>query len=247
MNTNEVANLTGISVRTLHHYDQIKLLSPDRNPANGYRVYSEEDLDQLQQILFFKACGFSLATIRQMLNSPVYDRKKAFELQRNYLLHEKKRIDRMLSTLSRTIRSTKGETEMTQKEKFDGFDMSHNPYEEEARRLWGDKAVDESNARVAAMSETEQKKIAQEMDNLFHSLAAVRSEKPNSESAQKAMEKMYQHFNQNFGNHYTPELFAGVGKLYVTDERFTKNVDKYGEGLSVFLAEAMQIYAENQT
>jgi DNA-binding transcriptional MerR regulator len=246
MNTNAVASLTGVSVRTLHHYDKIGLLCPSRNPENGYREYSERDLDRLQQILFFKECGFPLANIQKLLSSPSFDREKAFALQRKVLLHEKRRIDAMLNTLDKTMQSMKGEITMTQKEKFGGFDMSHNPYEAEARRLLGDEAVDRSNAHIAAMSAGEKDAVSKGMDALFTELAAIRTEDPNSDVAQKAVDKMYRCFNKNFGYHYTLKAFAGVGQLYVSDPRFTKNVDQYGEGLSKFLAEAMRIYAEHQ-
>lgn len=164
MNTNEVAGLTGISVRTLHHYDKIGLLCPGRNPENGYREYGEGDLDRLQQILFFKECGFSLANIQKLLSSPSFDREKAFALQRKVLLHEKERIDAMLNTLDKTMRSMKGEITMTQKEKFSGFDMSHNPYETEARRLWGNEAVDQSSAHISAMSADEKDAVSKGMN-----------------------------------------------------------------------------------
>lgn len=246
MNTNEVAGLTGVSVRTLHHYDKIGLLCPDRNPDNGYREYSENDLDLLQQILFFKECGFSLAEIGKLLGSPSFDREKAFVLQKKYLLHERKRIDAMLDTLDKTMRSWKGEWNMTQKEKFGGFDMTHNPYEEEARRLWGDEAVDQSNARIRSMSADEQNAIAKGMDELFRELAQVRTESPDSEAAQKAMDKMYYYLNKNFGFQYSLEAFAGLGQMYVDDDRFTRNIDKFGEGLSAFLARSMAVYAGKQ-
>jgi len=244
MNTNEVASLTGVSVRTLHHYDHIGLLCPTRNPDNGYREYSEIDLDLLQQILFFKECGFSLAKIQKLLTSPTFDRDQAFELQKKYLLHEKERIESMLNTLKKTIRSSKGEITMTQKEKFIGFDLSHNPYEEEARRLWGDETVDQSKAHIEKLSTAQQKDIAKGMENLFIELASIRMEAPDSDVSQKAMDKLYRYFNENFGYQYSLEAFAGVGQLYISDPRFSKNIDHYGEGLSIFLAEAMRIYAE---
>jgi len=246
MNANEVAAVSGVSVRTLHHYDAIGLLCPARNPENGYREYGERELDLLQQILFFKACGFSLGRIRQLLNAPSFDRTQAYALQEKYLLHERERIDAMLDTLRKSQRAMKGETSMTQKEKFGGFDFRNNPYEEEARRLWGGEAVDTSSAHVASLSDAEKDAAAEGMDDLFRSLAAILHEKPDSPAAQEAMGRMYAHFNKNFGIRYTPEMFAGVGRLYVTDERFTKNIDRYGEGLSAFLASAMRIYAERQ-
>ena len=245
MNANEIAALSGVSVRTLHHYDAIGLLRPARNPENGYREYGEKELALLQQILFFKACGFELERIRELLASPSFDRARAYALQEKYLQHERTRIDAMLDTLRKSQKELKGEISMTQKEKFAGFDFNNDPYEEEARRLYGDETIDQSKAHFAAMSKSEQNAVAQGMDDLFKSLASLRLEQPGSPAAQEAMAGMYAHFNKNFGYHYTPEAFAGVGQLYVTDERFTKNIDKYGEGLSAFLAEAMRIWAEN--
>jgi DNA-binding transcriptional MerR regulator len=247
MNAKEVAKLTGISVRTLHHYDAINLLRPNRNKENGYREYSEEDMDKLQQILFFKECGFPLAKIQKLLNSSSFNREEAFQLQKKYLLHEKKRIETMLDTLNRSMKSMKGEITMSLTEKFGGFDMNNNPYEEEARRLWGDEAVDKSNAHISSLTMEEKDSIAKGMDHLFTELATIRNENPASDTAQKAMEKMYRHFNKNFGYQYTLEAFAGVGQMYITDIRFTENVDQYGKGLSQFLAEAMKIYADSQT
>lgn len=242
MNAHEVAALTGVSVRTLHHYDQIGLLCPARNAENGYRMYTAEDLDLLQQILFFKECGFSLARIQTLLKSPAFDRERAFALQKNYLLHERRRIETMLQTLERSRKALKGELTMTTQEKFRGLDFSKNPYEEEARRLWGDAAVDESGAKLAALTPEGREAVAEGMDDLFKRLAAVRCEAPGSDAAQAEMDAMFRYFNRSFGT-YTPQAFAGVGQLYVTDERFTRNIDQYGEGLSAFLAEAMAEYA----
>lgn len=243
MNAKEVADLTGVSVRTLHHYDDIGLLSPERNKDNGYRDYSEKDLDQLQQILFFRECGFPLNKIEELLHSSNFNREEAFNLQKKYLLHEKKRIETMLDTLDKTMRSMKGEITMSQKEKFSGFDMTNNPYEEEARRRWGDKAVDQSKNYMASLSKQEQEATAKEMDDLFSELAAIRNEAPGSDTAQRAIDKLYRYLN-HFGYQYTPEAFSGLGQMYITDTRFTRNIDQYGEGLSKFLAEAMRIYAD---
>lgn len=244
MNAKQVAALTGVSVRTLHHYDDIGLLRPERNPENGYRSYAEDDLDTLQQILFFRACGFPLAKIGALLRSPDFDREQAFALQRKYLLHERARIDAMLETLGNTIRAWREERTMTNEEKFSGFDFSHNPYEDEARERWGDKAVDESNAYVAGLGKEGQKQLEENMNALFRDLAAVRQEDPASETAQAAIDKMYHFFNGNFGAQYSLEAFAGLGEMYVADTRFTKNIDKFGEGTAAFLRDAMKAYAE---
>jgi DNA-binding transcriptional MerR regulator len=247
MNVSEVAELTGVSVRTLHHYDQIGLLRPRRNLENRYREYAETEIDLLQQILFFRECGFSLAKIKKLLASPSFDRGKAYALQKNYLLREKRRIDAMLATLEKTMKASKGELTMTPEEKFAGFDFTDNPYEEEAHRLWGDEAVNRSNAQLGKLGPQGQKALGDSMNALFFKLAALRGEDPASPAAQAAMDEMYSFFNRSFGISYSPEAFAGLGQLYVTDERFTRNIDRYGEGLSRFLAEAMAAYASRKT
>ena len=243
MTIKEVAALAGISVRTLQHYDQIHLLSPARIPENEYRNYDDKDLDKLQHILFFKECGFSLIQIKNILDHPHFDRNKAFELQKKYLLKEKEKIEKKLQTLEKTM---KGEKEMSQKEKFYGFDFSHNPYEEEARQLWGDEVVENSNKMIEPLSSEEKGEISKQMHELFTRLGQLLTEAPDSNKTQDEIKFMYTYFNRTFGNYYTPEVFAGLGQLYVSDTRFTENIDQYGQGLSAFLAEAMRIFSEKQ-
>lgn len=245
MTIHEVSKLTGVSVRTLHHYDSIALLSPQRNRENGYRAYDDGDLDRLQQILFLKECGFSLLKIKGLLNRSDFDRAKAFSLQRKYLLHEQNRINTMLETLEKSIKHLKGDLPMSQKDKFAGFDLTNNPYEAEARQLWGDEAVEKSNVHIASLSPEEQGSLANSMDALFSDLATLVHEAPNAPAVQTAMENMYQYFNRNFGYHYSLEAFAGLGELYVADPRFTENIDRYAPGLSAFLCKAMKCYADD--
>ena len=240
MTIHEVSELTGVSVRTLHHYDAFSLLSPQRNRENGYREYDDGDLDQLQQILLFKECGFPLAKIKELLSRPDFDRKKAFALQKSYLLHERKRINTMLKTLEKSIKHMEGDLTMSQKDKFIGFDLTNNPYEEEARHRWGDEAV----AHIASLSQEAKGAIATGMDDLFSELATLVHESPDSPAVQAAMKNMYEYFNSNFGFQYSLEAFAGLGELYVADQRFTKNIDRFANGLSAFLSKAMRCYAE---
>ena len=247
MTAKEVSAITGVSVRTLHYYDQIKLLCPARNRDNDYRTYSHSDLDLLQQILFFKECGFSLSHIQKLVSDPQFNQMQAFNMQKKYLLHEKKRIDSMLDTLEKTIQSMKGKNTMTLEEKFSGFHFDENPYEEEARKLYGDKAIDKSSSHIKALAPEKKKDLETAMNQMFQNLASLKSLDPACEEVQQAMAKMYHQFNSSFGYHYTPQAFAGVGQMYIADERFTKNVDSFGEGLSQFLAASMSIYAKNNS
>ncbi|MBP2242116.1 DNA-binding transcriptional MerR regulator [Cytobacillus eiseniae] len=238
MKIKEVADLVGISVRTLHHYDEIGLLLPDETTESGYRVYSDENLETLQQILFFKELGFPLKRIKEIIHSPTFDRQEALEMHYKMLLEKKTRLDKMIGTVKKTIQHSKGEIQMTNKEKFEGFDFSHNPYEQEAREKWGDQAVDEANEKAKNMSEFDQEKF----NEVYRNLAALRHLSPESKEAQAGIKEWYVFLNK-LGN-YSLEAFKGLGQMYVDDERFTKNIDQFGEGLAAFMRDAMAVYAD---
>lgn len=238
MKVKEVADLVGVSVRTLHHYDEIGLLIPEETTESGYRVYSDENLETLQQILFFKELGFPLKKIKEILTSPSFDRQEALEMQRKMLLEKRCRLDKMIGTLEKTIQHSKGEIHMSNQEKFEGFDFSHNPYEQEAREKWGDKAIDEANGKAAKMSKDEQEKF----NDIYRNLASLRHLSPASKEAQKGIKEWFVYLNK-MGN-YSLEAFKGLGQMYVDDVRFTKNIDQFGEGLAAFMRDAMAVYAD---
>lgn len=239
MKIKELADLVGISIRTLHYYDEIGLLSPKKSIDSGYRIYSNDDLETLQQILFFRELDFPLKEIKQIINSSSFDKQKALIKHKQMLNNKRKQIDILISTIDKSIKHMKGEIEMTNKEKFAGFDFSKNPYEEEARKLWGDEAVDESNAKIANMS----KEAQSDVSKLYLKLASLRHGLPTSKEAQEAIEEWYNCLNTHFGN-YSLEAFKGLGQAYVDDKRFTQNIDQFGVGLAKFMNEAMSYYAE---
>ncbi|MDA1477948.1 MerR family transcriptional regulator [Bacillus changyiensis] len=244
MKVKEVADLVGISVRTLHHYDEIGLLTPAETTESGYRLYSNDDLEKLQQILFFRELDFPLKKIKMILESPSYNRYEALQLHRKMLLEKRNRINQMMITIDKTIQYMKGEIAMTNTEKFAGFDFSQDPYEAEARERWGDEVIDKTNAKMVAKSKQEQKAFAQQFSAIYKKLAEVRQCAPDSEQAQSAIKEWYQFLNHETGHHYTLEAFKGLGELYICDNRFTKNIDQYGEGLAKFMSEAMTVFAE---
>lgn len=242
MKVKEVADLVGISVRTLHHYDEIGLLVPKEKTEAGYRLYSDDNLETLQQILFFKELDFSLKKIKEVITSPSFDRQEALDLHRKMLLEKRNQIDQMVATIDKTLRHTKGEIQMTDKEKFEGFDFSDNPYEQEARERWGDEAVDREKAELEKLSKNEQKAMSKEMNAIYEKLATLRHGSPKSEEAQAAIKEWYDFLN-NMGD-YSLDAFKGLGQMYVDDERFTKNIDQFGDGLAVFMRDAMAAYAD---
>ncbi|MCM3735010.1 MerR family transcriptional regulator [Bacillus cytotoxicus] len=238
MKVKEVADLVGISVRTLHHYDEIGLLTPEETTESGYRLYSDDNLETLQQILFFKELDFPLKKIKEIINNPSFDRQEALVLHRKMLLEKRSRLDKVIATIDKTIQHSKGEIQMTNKEKFDGFDFSQNPYEQEARERWGNAAVDNASKTAANMTKEKQ----EEYNAIYRKLAAIRHDSPESEQAQEAIQEWYNYL-QNFG-HYSLDAFKGLGQMYVDDERFTKNIDQFGEGLAKFMQSAMALYAD---
>ncbi|KAA0549361.1 MerR family transcriptional regulator [Bacillus sp. BGMRC 2118] len=240
----EVADLVGISVRTLHHYDDIGLLSPDQVTEAGYRLYSTDNLEMLQQILFFKELGFPLKKIKEIITDPTFNKREALELHRDLLLEKRKRLDIMIKTINKTIKHTEGEIYMSNQEKFEGFNFQSNPYEEEARKRYGNKAVDESNKKIESLSSDEQRELGDAINETYRKLAALRNDSPESKQSQAAIEEWYHQLNK-MGN-YSFEAFKGLGQLYVQDERFTKNIDQFGEGLAMFMCKAMEFYADRK-
>lgn len=242
MKVKQVADLVGISVRTLHHYDEIGLLIPEEITESGYRVYSEENLETLQQILFFKELGFPLKKVKEIINSPSFYREEALEMQHIMLLERRSRLDKMIKTIEKTIQHSKGEIQMSNKEKFEGFDFSHNPYEKEARELWGNSAVDESNAKIEKLSKFEKKEFAEKFNAILKNLATLRHLPADSKEAQAAIKEWYTFLNQ-MGN-YSLEAFKNLGQMYVDDLRFTESIDKFGQGLAKFMRDAMAVYTD---
>ena len=238
MKVKEVSQLTGVSVRTLHHYDDIGLLTPDDLTEAGYRLYSDDNLATLQQILFFRELGFSLKRIKELLDSPAFNRQEAFEMQRKMLVDKRKQLDSMIATIDKTIQQGKGEYTMTNEEKFKGFDFGKNPYEQEARERWGDKAVDASNQKAMKFGP----ELGEEMNRVYFKLAEIRHLDPASDEAQAGIGEWFTLLNK-MGD-YSLEAFAGLGQMYVADERFTKNIDKFGDGLARWMCGAMGVYAE---
>lgn len=244
MKVKALADMVGISVRTLHHYDALGLLKPDQVSEAGYRLYSSENVAQLQHILFFRELDFSLAQIKSIVTDPGFDRLKALEQHRERLLQKQRRLGVLLQTLDRTIQDAKGEINMSDTEKFKGFDFSHNPYEAEARQRWGDEAVNASQAQLDTLKKGGKMEAFQEqMNALYQRLANLRHGDPASPAAQTAIGEWYTLLGQV--GHYSPEAFKGLGQMYVDDSRFTQNIDQFGEGLAVFLRDAMALYADH--
>lgn len=244
MKVKEVAELTGVSIRTLHYYDQIGLLSPDETSAAGYRMYSTNNINTLQQILFFKALGFSLANIKHIMQDKHFNRLEALKQQKDMLLEKQNHVNQMITMIEHTIQHEQGVIHMSQEEKFTGFTFGENKYEAEARKRWGNDAMNTTKQTINSMSTDEQKTKEAKMNDLFRSLAHLMEEAPDDKEVQTLIQTWHQFLIDTTGYHYSLDAFQGLGQMYVADERFTKNIDQFGEGLAQFMCEAINVYVQ---
>lgn len=240
-----VADLAGVSIRTLHHYDDIGLLKPADTSASGYRLYNQRDLERLQQILFFRELGFSLGEIRTIIDSPGFDRRQALLEHRSLLQERRERIERLIRTVDRTLESMEREMTMNKEEMkklFDGFD--HTQYEEEARQRWGgSREYEESARRTKGYKKADWEAIKAESGEIYQAIANLMDRGPEDAEVQQWVGRWHEHINKWFYN-CSLQVFRGLGEMYVQDERFTKNIDKIKPGLAPFLRDAMRVYCD---
>ncbi|MGL4772217.1 MAG: MerR family transcriptional regulator [Clostridium sp.] len=243
----EVAELVGISVRTLHHYDEIGLLEPEKTSPAGYRLYTDKNLEKLQQILFFKELDFSLKEIKEILENPKYNRKIALEGQRELLIEKKKRLERIIMAVDESLGSIEGGVKMGKKEMFKSFDMKEindtkKKYEKEVKEKYGSTdAYKEYENKTSCYGDDKWAKIMEDGQGIFNNLAALMDRDVADSEVQAQVEQWRNHITNNFYN-CTKEILAGLGQMYVYDERFKNNIDKTKEGLAEFLSKAIEVY-----
>jgi DNA-binding transcriptional MerR regulator len=243
----DTARLAKVSVRTLHHYDQIGLLEPSDRTDAGYRLYTVDDLERLQQIMLFRELGFTLPEIRSIVLDPGFDRAEALNAQRNLLAEKARRtaaaieaIDLQLMKMGEGIPMSKEEASKMFGELFDGFDPAE--YEEEVQERWGETdAYKQSAARTKAYGKADWEQIKAEMDantNAFIALmdAAVPAD---SLEAMALAEEHRAHISKWFYE-LPVEFYANMASIWVNDPRFTKNIDKPRPGLAAYKYAAVQ-------
>ncbi|MBT2662636.1 MerR family transcriptional regulator [Bacillus sp. ISL-45] len=246
----EVAELTGVSVRTLHHYDRIGLLKPEALTYAGYRLYSEGNLERLQQIIVFKEMDFSLQEIKEIIERPEFNRKENLKKHRELLLAKKKRLEEMILTVKRTIDSIEGGYQMADRDMFKGFNMKEieehqKKYSEEAKKKYDKETVENVEKRTAGYSAEDWAEIQSKTDEIYKQLIARMDQGPEAQEVQQAVAD----WRQFITDHYydcTLDIYRGLGDLYVADPRFTKNIDKHQQGLAAFFKEAIHFYCDQQ-
>ncbi|WP_343252706.1 MerR family transcriptional regulator [Ligaoa zhengdingensis] len=236
----QVADLCGVSVRALHHYDQIGLLHPAETTPAGYRLYGDEELARLQQILFFRELEFPLKEIQRILDNPSFDEHEALTRHRALLILKRERLNGLIRLVDQTL---KGESEMS----FAEFDTTEieaacERYADEARQRWsGTDAYRESAERTKHYQKEDWARINAEADQFYRALASQMGRAPSDPSVQKLVSD-WQALITRYYYPCTDEILAGLGEMYIADRRFTDNIDRYAPGLARFLSDAIAIH-----
>ena len=247
----KLAKLAGVSARTLRYYDEINLLKPTRINSSGYRIYSQKEIDRLQQILFFRELDLDLETIIQIMNEPNFDHLTALNRHYHELVRKRARLDKLIETIDKTIAYQKGEISLSNAEKFEAFKEkmiaeNENKYGEEIRGKYGDKTVDDSNAKLRGMSKEDYDAMEKLGAEIFELLPkAFATGNPDSELAQLLAAKHKEWLTYSWPT-YSKEAHKGLAEMYVADERFKAYYDKDIEGGTEFLRDAIINYVDKK-
>jgi DNA-binding transcriptional MerR regulator len=237
-----VARIAHISIRTLHHYDELGLLRPSRRSEAGYRLYTSSDLERLQGVLFYKELGLSLSEIRELMDGRVNDRGAVLREQRDQLAARALRLEAMLASIDRTLASLEGRTEMNDEELFEVFgDFDPAEHEAEARERWGDtEAHRESARRTKRYTKADWQRYKRESAALVQDLAALMDQGVPPKDA-RAMDAAERHRLQIDRWFYpcSREMHIELGCMYVADPRFTANYDAARPGMAKYLCDAI--------
>lgn len=237
MQIKEFADFAGVSVRTLHYYDAIGLLTPAyTDKSSGYRYYDENSLLRMQEILFYRELDFSLKSISEILSSPNYDKHQALAEQKHLLTLKKERLERLICAIDDAV---KGENVMKvfDNQKFD-------QYKAEAKERWGSTdAYKQHEEKTGNYSSQTWSDLAQSMDQIMgeFALCMKNGHSPDSPEAEYLVKELQNHITQNY-YHCTDQILEGLGQMYVADERFKANIDKHADGTAEFICEAIECY-----
>ena len=230
----EVSQISGVSVRTLHHYDAIGLLRPTAVTEAGYRLYDDTALARLQSILLFRELAFPLKEIKRIMDDPQFDQATALEQQIRLLELQQERLSRLIDLARETMKT--GVTHMD----FTAFDNSKlEQYAAEVKERWGNTAAYQESAQRPA---AEQKDAAAGLMAQFARMGRLRTGDPAGQEAQAAVRELQEFITKHFYT-CTPEILAGLGQMYTADDRFRASIDAAGgEGTADFAGKAIAVY-----
>ena len=241
MTVHEVSKLAGVSIRTIQYYDKIGLLNPTGYTDAGYRLYDDTDLERLQQILLFRELEFPLKDIKEIIDSPDFDRAKALEQQIELLKLKKEHLENLINfALGIKLLGVKYMD-------FSAFDRSKlDEYAAQAKASWGNSpAYKEFEEKQISRTEEENKMLGEQCMQIFKQFGDIKESDPASSDVQSLVAKLQKFFTDNFYN-CTNEILRGLGKMYSSGGDFTKSIDDYaGEGTAQYVSKAIDIFSFN--
>lgn len=244
----KLAQLSGVTTRALRYYDQIGLLCPVR-VSNGYRIYGDREVDLLQQILFYRELGVELKDVAVILKDPGFDRERALVGHLAALLQRKQQLETLIGNVKKTISTMKGETTMSNSEKFRGFKEkmvrdNEEKYGKEIRQKYGDDTVNASYAKIRGMTEEKIQEAEALRRRIEEGLAEAFSQGDPAGELAREVCQMHKQWLCIFWPEgmYTPAAHMGLADMYVQDERFRANYEKITPGCTEFLRDAIHIF-----
>lgn len=246
----KLAEMAGISTRTLRYYDEIGLLKPCRVNSSGYRIYGEKEVDELQQILLYRSMDIKLEEIQNIISNPSFDICQSLIEHRKSLISKRNQLDQLILTVEKTIEYKKGEIIMSNKEKFEGLkkagvEENERKYGKEIRDKYGNETVEASNKKFMNMSEEDFNKMNKIEEEIFNGLLeVVRTSDLESNVAKEVYENHKKWLSFTWPS-YSKEAHIGLAEMYVADERFAKYYnDKAGKEVVNTLRDIIVRYAK---
>ncbi len=235
----KVSEISGVSVRALHHYDKIGLLSPQKQ-KNGYRYYSEEDMSFLQMILFYKYLGFTLKKIKELLKQEDGEILNNLRIQLDLMQKEKQKLLTLIDTLEKTIASQERRVTMSTKEKFNGFTYRDNQkYKQAAMDMYGKEVIEKAIEKEQELTDGFNEIFFAFSKNMSNGLKSI--SKKNIDLA----EKLHKHLCK-YSFDCKIDVFSSIGYGYVQNIEFKNNLDKFGDGTAQYVCDAIQQYVKEK-
>ncbi len=243
-----VAALAGVTVRTLHHYDEIGLVVPSGRTAAGYRVYEPLDIDRLTRVLTYRGLGFALDEIAELLDDPSADHETHLRRQRQLLVERGEQLSAMVAAIDRELEATAMGMRLTPEEQLEvfGTDKVGGEWAEEAEQRWGETdAFRESQRRAATYTKADWARLKEESDDGLHQFAAAlqRGIPPAGEEGQ-ALAEQHRRFLCRWFYDCGYEMHRNLAEMYVADERFTATFDQVAPGLATYVHDAIVANAD---
>lgn len=237
----EVARIAKVTVRTLHHYDEIGLVRPSGRSEAGYRLYDDADLDRLRTVRFYRELGFALDDIRAVVTDPDFDVGAALRGQRELLVGESARLGRLVEAVDAAIEAHENGVRMSDEEMFEVFGEQQREWQAEAEERWGgSEAYEQSRRRTARYTKADWEELKVESEAIMHRIAEVyRSDAaPDSEAAMDAVDAHRRQISERFYE-CSHEMQVALGEMYVADARFTATYERIAPGLAVWVRDAI--------